>query len=363
MKINKILKWSLVSFGGATVLAGATAGAIVGLNQTSQVKKETGINSVLKSEVLNTTSDTTNTQYQITVKNDGIGTIKLVKDGKESDTLTAGIGETINVKVTINDSAQTVRDLSVASMSNPSISLGTELVSNDIVDSTRVVVFSFKTPDPAEYEKAGMENPFVDGRIEVSANYIKNTVGTDINWGYDNVVDQVNSYEVATLTKDTNWTELKAQHGWDKLFNEDSRASEDIVNITIYLDGYTLYIDETIYVPKGYNLNIINLANDKASSNGKYGTILPGQGKDSVKIIHLNGENNVGGQVTLWRSINMWSIPSYDGMIICTPEEAYKYNFHFESVPTVTNSTNEYCGYGQKYVGLEAINSAFNTNK
>ena len=33
MKINKILKWSLVSFGGAAVLGGAAAGAIIGINQ------------------------------------------------------------------------------------------------------------------------------------------------------------------------------------------------------------------------------------------------------------------------------------------------------------------------------------------
>ena len=371
MKINKILKWSLVSFGGAAVLGGAAAGAIIGINQTSQVKKETSVNSFkketsvnsfLKSEVLNATSDTTNTQYQISVKNDSLGTIKLIKDGQEFDSLTVGINEKINVKVTISDSTQTVRDLSVASVSNPSISLGTELVSNQVSGSTRVVEFSFTTPDPEEYAKLGMENPFESG-ILVSANYIKNTVGNDIDWGYDNLVDQVNSYEVATLTQDTNWSELKAQHGWEKLFNEDSRASEDTVNITVYLDGHKLYIDETIYVPKGYNLNFINLANDAASKDGSYGSVLPGNGMNSVKIIHLNNYNNnpaIGGQVSLWRSVNVWSLPSYDGVLICTPEEAYRYNFHFESVPSVTKSTNEYFGYGQAYVGLEQINKVFN---
>lgn len=223
----------------------------------------------------------------------------------ELNSLTFKPGETVKVGVKYNGNNEgkekiTVRDLLVWGVNDSHF-----VKTVDNKDGT----YSIKMPE--ENEALNMDGSSwlygEDVQITLKATYIKESIGEKTRWTHGAFFGDLNGY-VYNFEKDFKWSELKSSI---YVAYENSDKSSPI-DIYVYLNGFTLTVDEEItktFIPSGWALHIYNNETDSVTSDGKYGSIVPGEDETRAVI-------QIGGSLALGRSVKYITAPSFDGVRI-----------------------------------------------
>lgn len=145
-------------------------------------------------------------------------------------------------------------------------------------------------------------------KINVKATYIKQAIGDETKWEHGAYLGDLNGY-VYNLKNNTNWSDVKNSI-YRTFINENK---ESPIDVYIYLQGFTLNIDEKVtdsFIPSGWALHFHNNAEDKATKDNKFG-VLTSSTSDSVDI---------KGTLHLGRSIKFNMISTSEGVRILSDE-------------------------------------------